>query len=318
MDIFKHFEKVDYDIIDREAELIKEQIIKRKKTFLNPNSDSRFITISRDGGGSGELIVKLLPFIDREGDKHALVIPFRKHFAKIDKNGFNMVISENCPVTINEKCAICEHMIDEVPPNSRSIAQALVIADTNKDNIGKIKLLDMPNSLYKIVSEDKNYKRLFHHDTNVFLKIVISKDDDVYSYKDSYVFENDNIDIKKIVKDGEEIYYKDTQDIFYDRSNFLPYDSMYDKYIKPFTKDSIKKDLMDTIDDYKSPREVINSNLHEDIDRDSYSKNLDSIKPTNNTDAEQDVEGSDTSLDDIPPKKSVGVREVSPEFFDNI
>jgi hypothetical protein len=239
---------------------LNEPYIKTQLTFLDGKKDERFFVINRDKNNYGEVIVKPLKFIDSDNkNKYEIAFPFVKHDSYVYYAGGNDRITENCPKNIGNKCAICDSMSNNVKSIKRFILSCVIIKDPlNSSNNGKIKLIEItPSLLSDIAKNSDNFDKVFDLNEPFFLKIVISKEDKQFTYRNSTLIKGSLNDIN--IKDGEQFYSLDFKNKLYDSNNFLSYEKMVSIYIDKYV-DKQRLELEGEQSAYKTYKSVAISN----------------------------------------------------------
>jgi hypothetical protein len=206
--------------------------------------DERFWTIAKDAAGNGNATFRFLPQKDLE--KSPIVLTFRHGFQSAGR-----WFIEDCPVTIKEKCPICEHSSSIWSSNEKEarkywrkksyIANILMVDDpANPENNGKVFLFKFGKSIYDIIMEtvapeddDEQGVNIFDFDEGLNFKLKLVQKGEYNNY-DKSKFLNTPCEVADGDEDAQEKIYNSIIpfDEFTAKDKFKSYNELVNKFSK--------------------------------------------------------------------------------------
>lgn len=283
------------------------EAINKMKNQGNQNSyvDERFWNGNKDSSGNGVATIRFLP--QKNFDASPIILTYRHGF---QLNGKWFI--EPCPVTIGEKCPVCEHsqsiwssnenLARDLWRKKTYIANILVIEDpANPENNGTVKLFKFGKGLYDNImsivapeDEDEEGVNVFDFDEGLNFKWKLVQKGGYNNYDKSKFIMNPNSIGNGDESIQEQIYNKifDFEE-FVNPKGYKSYDDLLKKFREVMNKPSINapKTHEENLNTAKKQEKTIESE-DETVNEEDDDFDFDSLL--------NDEDDSTTTEDDIP------------------
>ncbi len=221
---------------------LKDSLNKLAQQPANSYADERFWNVTKDTTGNGSAIIRFLP--QKDPDNSPILLTFRHAFQKEGR-----WFIEECPVTIGEKCPVCEYSSSIWNSNEKEarkhwrtksyIANIIVVKDeANPDFEGNVFMFKFGKKIYdmimnRVAPEDDDGDEgvnVFDFDEGLDFRLKLGQVSGYNNYdKSSFSFKSSAVADGKI-KAQEEIYNKIySLDEFIDPEKFKSYDDLLKK-----------------------------------------------------------------------------------------
>ena len=249
---FKEFKKQQASLKDSVAKLAQKP--------ANNYADDRFWALVKDAAGNANATIRFLPQADPA--KAPVVLTYRHAFQKEGR-----WFIEECPVTVGDKCPVCEHSSvmyqakndDEGRLHWRAksyIANILVVDDPQfPENNGKVFMFKFGKKLYDMImemvapeDEDETGQNVFDFDEGLNFKLKLVQKSGFNNY-DKSKFVNK---ASAIADADQEAVYEAIHDMdeFFDKTRFKSYDELVTKLAGSTTAGSVPS-IQDELDKNK-------------------------------------------------------------------